>query len=145
MKMKMTFPVANSSGITLIEIMITLAIIAILSTIGYPLYSDYVIKSRRTDAKATLMKIMQAQQRSYTANSTYTTDLSTIGYETATEVLSEGSYYKITAKTCGTASITSCVTLTAVPQFDDAECKNMIIDSTGAKSVTGTLATDKCW
>lgn len=140
----MPFPVGKSSGITLIEILITLAIIAILSTIGYPLYSDYVIKSRRTDAKAALMQIIQAQQRHYTAHSTYTTDLSKIGYPKAAAVLSDGGHYAITATSCG-AGITSCVTLTAVPQFTDDDCKNMILDSTGAKSVSASSTTAKCW
>jgi type IV pilus assembly protein PilE len=135
----------QQTGLTLIELLVTLAIVAIISSIAYPIYTNYVTKARRADGKSALMEIMQAQQRNYTANSTYTTDLSTIGYGSASNVPSESGHYQITAAACGTG-ITSCVQLTAAPQASDAECGSLIYDSTGAKSISGGTSTaDKCW
>ncbi|MGD8909759.1 MAG: type IV pilin protein [Chromatiales bacterium] len=135
----------HQTGLTLIELLITVAIIAILSAIGYPLYNDYVTKSRRAEGKSTIMQVMQAQQRNYTANSTYATDLTALGYATATDLPSEYNYYLVTAGTCGASAITSCVRLTAVPQYTDDECGSLVYDSTGAKDITGTSTIDKCW
>ena len=140
----MAHTVRSMSGFTLIELLITIAVVAILSTIAYPLYKDYTDKARRAEAKASIMQIMQAQQRSYTANSTYATDLTQVGYASAANVPSESNNYLITATACG-AGITSCVRLTAVPQYDEPECANLTYDSTGAKGITGTSTVDKCW
>jgi type IV pilus assembly protein PilE len=134
----------QQKGLTLIDVMIVVAIIAILSTIAYPLYSSYLTKTRRADAESDLTQIMQAQQRYFTANSTYVTDLSKVGYASAT-VTSESNHYTITASAC-VDDINSCVKLTAVPQRDDAECGNIIYDSTGVKSISGDASNrDKCW
>lgn len=60
-------------GFTLIELMITVAVIAILAAIAYPSYRDSVIKSRRTDAKNALTQAMANMERYYTENNTYAT------------------------------------------------------------------------
>jgi type IV pilus assembly protein PilE len=135
----------HQTGLTLIELLITVAIIAILSSIGYPVYNNYVTKARRAEGKSTIMQVMQAQQRNYTANSTYVTDLTALGYATATDLPSESDHYLITAGTCSGTAITSCVRLTAVPQHSDDECGSLIYDSTGAKDISGTSTIDKCW
>jgi type IV pilus assembly protein PilE len=135
---------SRQHGLTMIELMITVAVIAILSSIAYPLYSNYVTKSRRAEAKSMIMQIMQAQQRNYTANSTYVTDLTSIGFTSSSNVLSESGYYKVSAASCG-SGITSCVKLTAVPQFTDTDCGSLTYESTGVKGETGTSTVDKCW
>ena len=46
-------------GFTLIELMITVAIIGILASVAYPSYREYVNKSRRVQAKTTLVAAQQ--------------------------------------------------------------------------------------
>ena len=46
------FPRRPAAGFTLIELMITVAIIAILASVAYPSYRDHVAKGRRAEAKA---------------------------------------------------------------------------------------------
>jgi type IV pilus assembly protein PilE len=55
----------STSGFTLIELMITLAVLAIILTIGYPLYNVQLEKARRTDARSGLAKLAMAQERYY--------------------------------------------------------------------------------
>ncbi|MGQ5525011.1 type IV pilin protein [Chitinimonas sp. PSY-7] len=61
----------SSSGFTLIELMIVVAIIGVLAAIAIPQYSNYIARSRKVAAQADLMKYAQALERYYTTNQTY--------------------------------------------------------------------------
>lgn len=58
-------------GFTLIELMITVAIIAIIAAIAYPSYQNSIVKSNRTEAKACLLELAQFMERFYTQNGRY--------------------------------------------------------------------------
>jgi len=61
-------------GFSLMELMIVVAIVAILGSIAYPSYLNQVTKSRRTDAQAVLMEAAQFMERFYTENNRYDQD-----------------------------------------------------------------------
>ena len=63
--------VPKHHGFTLIELMIVVAVIAILASIGYPSYAEYVAKSRRAAMTATLLQGQQWMERFYTENFSY--------------------------------------------------------------------------
>jgi len=58
-------------GFTLIELMVVVVIIAILTMIAYPNYTEQVRKSRRGTAQGCLMELAQFMERYYTTNMTY--------------------------------------------------------------------------
>ena len=78
----------KSQGFTLIELMITVAIVAILASIAYPSYTGYVIRSNRTAAQAQMMDIANRQQQFLLANRSYATKdvLTTSGYSLPAEL-----------------------------------------------------------
>jgi type IV pilus assembly protein PilE len=63
----------GSRGFTLIELMITVAIIALLAAVAIPSYQDSVWKGKRAEAKAAIAKALQAEERYYTQSNTYLT------------------------------------------------------------------------
>ncbi len=142
--------VAKNKGFNLIELMIVVVIVAILASIAYPLYTDQVERTRRTDGKAKLLEVLKVQERFYSANNNYITTLTSIGYPVATVPSDEG-FYGITAAAClpGPIALTQCINISATPtaggpQASDG-CGTLSIDSRGNKTETGTLTLAQCW
>lgn len=65
---------ARVCGFTLIELMITVGIVAVLAAIAIPSYSGYVARARRADARGQLVQVAQFMQRFYAANDNFSTD-----------------------------------------------------------------------
>jgi len=83
----------RQSGVTLLELMIVVVVIAILTAIAFPNYRDFVDRAKRNEAKALLLEIAQNQERFYLQNSTYGT-LAQLGY--GTHLDTDSGTYRIT-------------------------------------------------
>ncbi len=86
--------VRKSRGFTLVELLVTLAIIAILAAIALPSYSAYIIRASRTAAQAEMMEIANRQQQYFFANRGYAdkTKLEDNGYALPSKVSERYSY-----------------------------------------------------
>lgn len=140
-------------GFTLIELMITVAIIGIIAAIGYPSYIEYVNKSRRVDGMAALQSFAGAMERHFTVNSTYcgagTDSLAPCGANSGgdptvfpNEAPLDGTdkFYDLDI----TAVTATTFTLTATPKNAQAgdTCANLTVQHTGARGQSGT---GNCW
>jgi type IV pilus assembly protein PilE len=61
----------NSRGFTLVELLVAIAIVAILSTIAIPLYTNYSMRSYRVEVQADLLNCSQALERFNAMNFSY--------------------------------------------------------------------------
>ncbi|MDP4917523.1 MAG: prepilin-type N-terminal cleavage/methylation domain-containing protein [Haliea sp.] len=59
-------------GFTLVELMIVMAILAIIITVALPSYQQHVTRANRADAQATLLAFGQAMERHFSQGYTYT-------------------------------------------------------------------------
>ena len=121
----------KQAGFTLIELMITVAIVGLLASIAYPSYTTYVRKSNRTAAKAQILDIANRQQQYLLANRTYAdkTTLEATGYGLPPEVSQK---YDYDIEVSATTSPAFTVTFTAKgPQVSDGP---LTITSSGVKS-----------
>ena len=121
----------KNCGFTLIELMVTVAIIGILASIAYPSYKAYIIKGNRAAAKAQMLDIANREQQFLLANRAYATKsmLDTSGYALPSEVSSKYTY-DIEVGTGAPPSYT--ITFTAInAQLQDG---NLTLDSSGVKT-----------
>lgn len=58
-------------GFTLIELMITIVILAILATMAYPSYDSFVRKARMEEAKSSIMTTAKELERYYSRHRTF--------------------------------------------------------------------------
>ncbi|HRW65195.1 MAG TPA: type IV pilin protein [Candidatus Competibacter sp.] len=146
--------VQGDRGFTLIELMITLAVVAILAAIAYPSYQDSVRKSRRADAKGVLLEAAQWMERFYTENNRYDQNRAGTAVTDATQFPGSGlaespkeggtKYYDITLSAVAQNSYTLQAAPKGVQSGDP--CGTFTLTHTGVKGVSGGSYTkDRCW
>ncbi|WP_432259162.1 type IV pilin protein [Cupriavidus sp. TMH.W2] len=122
-------------GFTLIELMITVAIVAILAAIAYPSYINQIIKGRRAAAQASLLDIAQRQQQYLLDSRSYTTSLATLNVTPSADVTA---YYTISIAAPAGSPPTFTVTATPIAGTSQANDVTLSIDNTGAKAPVNT-------
>jgi len=138
---------STQGGFTLIEVMIVVAIIALLASIALPSYQESIRKSRRADAKSALLAASQAMEKYYTERQTYLN--ATLGANTTDvyRTTSPDNYYTLSFTATPSASAYS---IQAAPRTGTSQtadkCGTFTISQTGAKGVTGgSLTAADCW
>ena len=101
----------KNGGFTLIELMMTVVIVAILASIAYPSYMEHVKKGNRAQAQAFLMDVAQRQQNYLIINRQYASDLSELGFSDgagaislSSDLTALASYYDILGLSMGALS-----------------------------------------
>ena len=139
----------GAAGFTLIELMITVSVAGVLSSVAYPSFMDQVQRVRRTDAVVALMQVQWAQER-WRSNSTSYGSLAQIGVGAT----SSAGHYSL--QVTGTTANGYDVLATAVgTQARDATCALLKLSMQGANPVytsgpdasTGNSSdiNRKCW
>ncbi len=134
-----------ATGFTLIELMITVALVAIITTISVSSYRQYMMRANRTDAAAVLLRIAAAQERWFLNNNQYSDDPSDAGLRVGP--LSEHGYYTVTIERDANPAAGYTAKVTPVPgtrQSTDLDCQEMTIDETGRRD-SSPLGIDVCW
>ena len=135
-------------GFTLIEVMIVVAVMALLAAVALPTYQSSVRKGRRADARAALVNTAQMMER-------YSTEHASSGYSTATlssvpgptvvaKPTSDNGYYQVSLTNLAATTFTLLATPLG-PQASD-DCGTYTLDQNGVRGVTGTTHTAaQCW
>lgn len=143
----------KSRGFSLIELMIAVAIVAILAAIAYPSYQEHVRKSRRADCAGALTGLANAMERHFTINTSYlaaaaggaNTGAPAI-YSTQCPVDGSNATYnlRITAATQNTFTIQA-QPIASGPQAGD-KCGSLTLNQLGQKGQTGAgMTVADCW
>lgn len=134
-------------GFTLIELMVAVAIIAILVGVAYPSYTEHLKRGKRSAAESFMVTLANKQEQqmlntrcyfSYPTDATCTPPSVTVPSEVSTN-------YTVTI----TASMSTPpgYTITAVPKsvMNDPKCGTLTYTNTGTKGANGTDGAAKCW
>jgi type IV pilus assembly protein PilE len=117
-------------GFTLIELMITVAIIAILAMVAFPGYQSYVRKSMRATAQSHMLAIAAKQEQFLLDQKAYTATLGTGGVNITVPAEIAARY--TFAATVGTTPPSYSITATAIgAQSVDGD---LSLSSTGART-----------
>lgn len=119
------------TGFSLIELMITMAIIGILAAIGVPSYNIYVKESRRTEATTNLTQAFNTYQAYYTANNAYPAS--------NTLLPPTSSYYTYSSNVSGSTFTLTATGRTGTSQASDTGCTTMTLNQTGTQNPSN------CW
>ena len=134
-------------GFTLTELIITVLVVAILASIAIPSYTEFIMKSRRTEAKELLWAAAQREQQHFTMTNRYTTDAAG---SLKVPTTSSNGYYTLSIAAGPTGSINSSYSISATPvsgssQADDSDCGTFTLNSLGQKSASGSQTSPPCW
>jgi type IV pilus assembly protein PilE len=137
-------------GISMIELMTVVVIVAMLATISVQSYRGYLVRAHRTDATTALLRIQVAEEKYFLQNNTYTTNLNSappagLGIATTTQ----NGYYTVAvaADSASTNSIATSFAATATAtggQTKDTACLTLTLNDQGQKGPTQAAVTN-CW
>lgn len=131
-------------GMTLLELMVVVGIVATLATVALPTYREYLKRANRGDARAALLKVAQFMERAATANGMYPLE----GQVPQSVKTAEGGRYDITLWSTDGATFTVTATRKPSSQQADDRCGDFRIDHTGNRTVlnaAGGMTADDCW
>ena len=136
-------------GFTMIELMLVVAILAIIAAFAVPAFNKSAIRAKRSDALVALEQAAAAQERFFAINSRYSDNADP--FAGTDEVTSPQGLYTVTVAVNGAQST---YTATAEPvdsgaQSQDADCTAFTLTNTGQKGSSGAFASAgrpmDCW
>jgi type IV pilus assembly protein PilE len=144
-KFPMTTNKQTHTGFSLIELMVTVAIVGTLAAIAIPSYRAYVLRATRTEAKQALLARAGDLERCFTRNNSYlNTPPDALCAVTTNLPDNSGAHYSIQA----VAIKQTTFSIQAVPtgtQVKDTKCGSFTLDDKNNRGITGTTTAQDCW
>lgn len=132
-------------GFTLVEVLIVVAIIAILAAVAYPNYARFIMKGRRADGRELLMRVAAAEEKFYTNRNQYSANLGELGIGNT----SEQGHYTLANPVVAAGGQTFVATVTPVGAQATDQCGGLTLNNLGVRGMTNPLpaaeSNGRCW
>ena len=143
----------RQAGVTLIELMIVIVIIAIIASAAYPLYTQYVVRAKRSVGTTMLLQVADRQQQYFMDHKRYASSLESLGFTSNPfmmndqgTLVADGDPKRIYGISLSDTTATT-YTATAEPQENqankDTQCASLTLTHAGEKGQSGSGT--KCW
>ena len=138
-----------AQGFTLIELMIVVAIVAILAGVGYPSYQSYIMDNNRNEAKTGLMQLQLLQEQYFLDNRSYASSLASGAVNTLSGWSDSSALYdfSLDASSSANSYIAIATANASGAQASDADCRSFRLSSVGERTATNSAnnSTTDCW
>ncbi len=139
--------IPKQKGFTLIELMVVVAVIAILGTIAVNSYRDSVVRANRAAAVGFVLEVANAQERYFLDNRSYAIDSGstsaiedTLGMAIPDEVADN--YTLTVTDPAGSVQYLISAAPKGAQASSDSACGTLTLNNQGAKTDAGG---DRCW
>ena len=130
------------AGVTLIELMVVMVIVAILTALAVPAYQSHVTKANRGAAKSCLSEYAQFMERYYTTNLTYAGAKPLLGCKDDSNLSQR---YTFTTSNLAQGTYTVTATPIGVQAQRDTQCAVLGINQDGKRTASGSGGEAFCW
>ena len=151
--MQLDKTLSKQRGVTLIELMIVLVILALIAGYAYPSYMRYVVDTKRTAATSILLQVADRQQQFFMDNKQFAANLTNLGFNANPFVVDDEGSATVAADADAVYSVTlsnvtqTTWTATAAPLHGqlsrDTGCGSLSITQAGTKASSG--GGTNCW
>jgi len=136
-------------GVTLIELLTVVVVVAILASVAIPSYRRYLIRAQRSDATTMLLRVATAEEKRYLQLGAYTSNLATtppsgLGLSTR----SDQGFYDLDVTLTSTGFTARARPVTGGGQASDTNCASFTVTETGTRKALSSGSVDKtaeCW
>jgi type IV pilus assembly protein PilE len=144
----------GQGGVTLIELVVVAASIAVLASIALPSYRSQVLRAQRTEARAALLALATAQEKFHLQCRHYATaldpgkDSDCVAASLDFPIRSERGYYAIRITSADDSGWIAESWPTGPPQSADRSCQRFGLASSGRKRAWDTARREndlECW
>jgi len=130
---------SKNNGFSLLEILIVIALIAIVSAFSIPYYQQHIISAHRKAAAISLHKLAVALEQFYMANNTYK------NAKIDELKITAPKHYQIEITDASDSKFSLIARPIDSQAKNDSECGALMLDSDGEKNITGTNLPEECW
>ena len=140
-------------GMTLIELMVVVAIVAIVFALAFPSYERYVVRTKRTVAQNALLQVADRQQQFFMDNKQFAANLTNLGFNanpfvvddqgSATVATDDDAVYSLTLSNVTQTTWTATAAPLQGQLSRDTDCGSLSITQAGTKASSGGGA--NCW